>query len=69
VLEQFPTENRAPIWHTIGIVILTKAVIAGVLLWLTIKTFDRCMGRVSESRFPARTRKPVVRNELVPAAS
>jgi ABC-type transport system involved in multi-copper enzyme maturation permease subunit len=69
VLEQFSTENRAPIWNTIGIVILTKAVIAGVLLWLTIKTFDRCMGRMSEPRFRARTRKLVVFNELAGTAS
>jgi len=69
VLERFATEKRSPIWNTLGIVILTKAVIAGVLLWLTIKTFDRKMGRVSESRSSARTRKPVIRNELVPTAS
>ena len=57
VLQQFSTENRAPIWNTMGIVILTKAVVVVVLLWLTIKAFDHCLGRVPESRYSARKSK------------
>ena len=29
--------------------IVIKATIAWLLLWLTIKTFDRCVGRMPES--------------------
>ena len=39
--------GRRLIWLGTGVVILIKAAIAGLLLWLTIKTFDRCLGRVS----------------------
>ena len=45
--------RRRLIWLGTGVVILIKAVIAGLLLWLTIKTFDRCLGRVPESRSSA----------------
>ena len=48
VLEQFATENRMPMWNAMGIVILTKAAVAGGLLWLTIRTFDERMGRMPE---------------------
>jgi ABC-type transport system involved in multi-copper enzyme maturation permease subunit len=69
VLEQFSSENRVPIWNTIGIVILTKAAIAGTLLWLTIKTFDDRMGRMPEYQFRRRALSPVVFTELVPSES
>jgi ABC-type transport system involved in multi-copper enzyme maturation permease subunit len=49
-LEQFPFHGRAPFWITIGFVIVFKAAVAGLLFWLTIRTFDRCLGRVTESR-------------------
>ena len=47
--------ERGPVWLGTGVVIVIKAAIAGSLLWLTIKTFDRCMGRMpdSDSRAPA----------------
>ena len=35
-----------------GVVFWIKAVIAGFLLWLTIRTFERCLGRIPESRPP-----------------
>lgn len=50
-LEWYAFQGRLPIWISFGFVILVKAAIAGLLFWLTIKTFDRCLGRVSESRF------------------
>jgi ABC-type transport system involved in multi-copper enzyme maturation permease subunit len=62
-------QSRTPIWVCIQYVILIKASIAGLLLWLTIKTFDRCLGRVSESRFPTSTWVPVVGEELAPTAA
>jgi ABC-type transport system involved in multi-copper enzyme maturation permease subunit len=60
---------RRLIWVGTGVVILIKAAIAGSLLWLTIKTFDRCMGRVSESAVPALVRKPVVIDDLAVVAT
>ena len=69
VLEQFATQNRLPIWTTMGIVILTKAGIAGVLLWLTIKTFDDRMGRMPEYQFRRRTLESMIFPELVPSES
>jgi ABC-type transport system involved in multi-copper enzyme maturation permease subunit len=45
--------SRTPHWVSIGVVILLKAVVAGLLLRLSIKTFDRCMGRVPESQTAA----------------
>ena len=47
---QFEFQARGPSWNGIGIAILIKAAVAGILLWLTIKSFDRCLGRVPESR-------------------
>jgi ABC-type transport system involved in multi-copper enzyme maturation permease subunit len=69
MLQGFEFERRGPIWNGIGIAILTKAVISGIFLWLTIKTFDHCLGRVPESRFLARRRKSAIREEPVPNAT
>jgi hypothetical protein len=51
------------------LMIAIKAAIAVLLLWLAIKTFDRCLGRVPESRSRARDRKPEVLAELAPSAT
>jgi hypothetical protein len=40
------------IWMGIASVLVIKATIAWLLLWLTIKTFDRCVGRMPESGAP-----------------
>jgi hypothetical protein len=40
---------RTGIWAGIAAVIAIKATIAWFLLWLTIKTFDRALGRLPES--------------------
>jgi hypothetical protein len=48
-------EPRKPLWIGLGVVILIKWLVAGMLLGLTIWTFDRCMGRVSEMRAPRRS--------------
>ena len=45
--------QRHLIWLGTAIATLIKTVTAGLLLWLTIKTFDRCLGRVPESRSSA----------------
>jgi ABC-type transport system involved in multi-copper enzyme maturation permease subunit len=42
-------DQRTRIWIGIVLVIVLKAAIAWLLLWLTIKTFDRCVGRMPES--------------------
>jgi ABC-type transport system involved in multi-copper enzyme maturation permease subunit len=39
-----------PFWIGLGVVIALKAAAAWLLLWLTILTFDRCLGRVPEGR-------------------
>ena len=44
--------DRRLVWLGTGVVIVIKAAVAGCLLWLTIKTFDRCMGRIPESGSP-----------------
>jgi ABC-type transport system involved in multi-copper enzyme maturation permease subunit len=50
--------ERGLIWLGTGVVIVIKAAIALALLWLTIKTFDRCMGRMPESGSRARAPEP-----------
>jgi ABC-type transport system involved in multi-copper enzyme maturation permease subunit len=69
ILQGFEFEVRRPLWMSIGTAVVVKSAIAGLLFWLTIKTFDRCLGRVPESRFRAHTRSRAVRVELVPGAS
>jgi ABC-type transport system involved in multi-copper enzyme maturation permease subunit len=41
--------SRVPVWIGIVIAVLIKSATAWLLLWLTIKTFDRCLGRAPES--------------------
>ena len=45
-------QPRIRMWMGIASVIVIKATIAWLLLWLTIKTFDRCVGRMPESGSP-----------------
>jgi ABC-type transport system involved in multi-copper enzyme maturation permease subunit len=52
--------ERSLIWIGTGIVILIKAAIAGLLLWLTIKTFDRCLGRVPGATYQIRGPQPLM---------
>ena len=61
--------GRVPIWIGIWVIILIKATIAWLLLWLTIKTFDRCLGRVPESTCQHRVLKPVMYEELAVGAT
>jgi ABC-type transport system involved in multi-copper enzyme maturation permease subunit len=67
-LGSFEFERRGPIWISLGTAFVIKWAIAGLLFWLTIKTFDRCLGRVPESQFPASPRPLAVREELVASA-
>lgn len=55
--------SRAVMWYGTFIVILIKAAVALLLLALTVRTFDRCMGRIAE---PAAARKD--RPRLLPGA-
>jgi ABC-type transport system involved in multi-copper enzyme maturation permease subunit len=69
VLERHLQQSRVPIWIGVGVVILAKTAVTGSLLWLTIKTFDRCMGRISESRVPRGIGEPTAPVELVPTVT
>jgi ABC-type transport system involved in multi-copper enzyme maturation permease subunit len=64
-LQHLEFYGRGPIWLGLGVVILIKTVIAGLVLWLTTRTFDHCLGRISESRFFARSRYGWRKNALV----
>jgi ABC-type transport system involved in multi-copper enzyme maturation permease subunit len=57
-------DPRIGIWIGIASVIVIKATIAWLLLWLTIKTFDRCVGRMPESGSPAPSPSPAAAKEL-----
>ncbi|MHC5544020.1 hypothetical protein ACYOEI_37820, partial [Singulisphaera rosea] len=46
----FAWERREWLWIGMCVVLLIKATVAWFILWLTIRTFDRCMDRVPESR-------------------
>ncbi len=61
---RYAWEPRTLIWVCIGAVILIKAAFAGLLLRATIRTFDRCLGRIPESPSPDRAEKPVALEEL-----
>ena len=51
-------DQRTRTWIGIASVIAIKAAIAWLLLWLTIKTFDRCLGRMPESGSPVPSPSP-----------
>jgi hypothetical protein len=67
-LQGFEFQGRGATWMSIGTAFVVKSAIAGLLFWLTIKTFDRCLGRVPESRVRAHPRPSAFRVELVPNA-
>jgi ABC-type transport system involved in multi-copper enzyme maturation permease subunit len=48
-------------WIGVGTVILIKVAIAWLLLEVTVRTFDRCLGRVPESRRPIAVSRPLPR--------
>jgi hypothetical protein len=56
-----------PQWIGMGVVVVIKAAIAWLLVWLTIKTFDRCVGRVPESAGPVHSPQPTKPEELAAA--
>jgi ABC-type Na+ efflux pump permease subunit len=68
-LEGYHWESRTPTWLAIAAVVLIKAAVAGMLLRLTIRTFDRCLGRVPESPSPDRAEKPAPLEELATSAT
>ncbi|HEV3121635.1 MAG TPA: hypothetical protein VGY53_07020, partial [Isosphaeraceae bacterium] len=47
-LEQFVNGPRWPEWIGAGAVLIIKVAVAWLLFLLTVKTFDRCVGRVPE---------------------
>jgi hypothetical protein len=68
-LEWYVDDPRLWRWVGLGVVIAIKAAAAWTLLWLSIKTFDRCMGRVREARAPARKEEPVILEAVLPGVS
>jgi hypothetical protein len=68
-LQQVEFHGRGPIWLGICTVILIKSAIASFLLWLGIKTFDRCFNRMPETGAIAPLRESAVRKDLVPSAA
>jgi ABC-type transport system involved in multi-copper enzyme maturation permease subunit len=48
-------DPRSRMWMGIASVIVFKAAIGWLLLGLTIRTFDRCVGRMPEARSPVRS--------------
>jgi hypothetical protein len=66
-LLRFHYERRTRIWISLGFVVLIKMTAAAGMLWLTVATFDRCLGRVREKRRPTESGELV--HELVSSAS
>jgi ABC-type transport system involved in multi-copper enzyme maturation permease subunit len=48
-LYRYATRPRTAVWTALGAVVCFKAIAAAGLLWLSIKTFDRCLGRMPEA--------------------
>jgi ABC-type transport system involved in multi-copper enzyme maturation permease subunit len=66
MLTEWTNEPRGWFWIYLALVILAKLAGAGILLWLTLLTFNRCLGRVVESR-SAKFRPPL--EPLAPRSS
>lgn len=64
LLEQYAQAPRTEGWIGLGCIIVIKLAVAAGLLAVAIATFDRCMGRVPESRAPVRAKSQVVLEEL-----
>ncbi len=69
LIEGCEFKPRWPCWLAIGTAGLIKASFAGLLFWLTIKSFNRCLGRMPDSGARARPRESAVREELIPVAA
>ena len=67
-LEQFESHGRGRMWLCMGTVVLIKAAIAGFLFWLSLMSFNRCLGRMPEAGARPRSRKVAVREDLVASA-
>jgi hypothetical protein len=57
---------RTITWFGLGIVIMLKAACAGGLFAFTVRTFDRCLGRMPESGNPRSARRPAEREQRRP---
>jgi ABC-type transport system involved in multi-copper enzyme maturation permease subunit len=51
ILFDYSMHGRASQWICAGVIALIKTIAAAILFSLTVKTFDRCLGRVSETKF------------------
>jgi ABC-type transport system involved in multi-copper enzyme maturation permease subunit len=65
-LHEYSWEWRRGILAGMAIALLVKAGLAILVFWLTVMTFDRCLGRVPESPYPDVVIEPRPREELVP---
>jgi ABC-type transport system involved in multi-copper enzyme maturation permease subunit len=68
-LTNYAWEPRHYLWRGFAVVALIKTMFAGLLLVLTIKTFDHRLGRTRETRLRQSRQKPVRIDELVAAAT
>ena len=66
LLEQCEFRPRWPFWLDFGSASLIKASIAGLLFWLTTKSFDRCLGRMPDRVKVRRLRERALPEELIP---
>jgi ABC-type transport system involved in multi-copper enzyme maturation permease subunit len=69
MIQGYEFKPRWPSWLAIGMASLIKASFAGLLFWLTVKSFNHCLGRMADSRPRARPRESAVREELIPIAT
>ncbi len=69
MIQGYESKHRWPSWLAIGMASLIKAGFAGLLFWLTVKSFNRCLGRMADSKARARPRESAVREELIPIAT
>jgi ABC-type transport system involved in multi-copper enzyme maturation permease subunit len=67
-LFEFAWRSRMRQWAGIGVVALIKLAIAWFFFWLTVRTFDRCLGRTPELRSRSRSLQwPLSGPELAPS--
>jgi ABC-type Na+ efflux pump permease subunit len=64
IINPWSWTDRPERWAGHAVVLAIKAAAAGLLLLLSVVTFDSCLGRISEARAPVRREEPVVLEEL-----
>ena len=67
-LQQLDFRRRGRMWLGMGTAVLIKAAIAGLLFWLSLISFNRCLGRMPDAGARPRPRKIAVQEDLVATA-